>query len=151
MVGPKTFVGLVIQKSTALLERGYQLDPSPFDRVVDFRKHLIPDSVDCLITIQQMWSDESEFSVSLMRIRLKNYSLDSDVYENLFFNLPALMDAIYKVRVFPKKQHHWQFDGISNLEKELESAINLVLDYGLKWLEDPYTKPGWPDKPPRQK
>jgi hypothetical protein len=148
----KTFVDLVLSKSTPLLERGYEFDPSPFDMVVDFKKHLILGSVDCMITVQKMRSNKNEFKVSLMRIRLKNYSLDEDVYENLFFNLPELMKAVYKIRIFSKeKQHFWQFDEISSLEKEVEGAIKLTLDYGIKWLEDPHTKPGWPGKPPRQK
>lgn len=152
MIDSVTFTNLVLQKSIGLLERGYESDPVHFEGTVDIRKHLIPDHVDCLITIKQMRSNETKFDVSLMRIRLKNYSLGEDVYENLFFGLPSLMQAVYGIRIFTKeKQHFWQFDVSDSLEKELDSAIQLIIEYGIKWLEDPHTKPGWPNKPRRQK
>jgi hypothetical protein len=152
MVDSKTFVNLVLQKSATLLERGYKVDSLSlsFDGVIDFRKHLIQDEVACIITIKQMRANATKFDVSLMRSRLKNYSLGESIYENLFFRLPALMEAVYGIRIFPdNKQNVWQFDDINNLEKGLESAINLILDYCIKWLEDPHTKPGWPNR--RQK
>jgi hypothetical protein len=47
------------------------------------------------------------------------------------------MFGLYSRDIFPPKQYDWEFSDKESLLKQIAHAQPLIIEHGIKWLEDP--------------
>ena len=139
------FKRAVLQTMTLLTELGYQPIKSGHESgIVEFWKDLT-EGVRCEIEFQLRQFYEAHvriFTVGLYRIRLPSFPQDDPRFARLAIDLPNLMWFIYKTDSAPSHSG-WEFTDESTLGEQLLHAQNLLIEYGIKWLEDPLSTETW--------
>ena len=85
----------------------------------------------------------NEFKVLLIRRRLEIHADEDSPYRPLIIDLRNLMLGLYDMNIFPPKQYAWEFTDEETLVEQIEHAQHFILDYGIKWLEDPRSNLNW--------
>lgn len=134
-----------VQRAThKLLERGYKIqEESPF-YTVEFQKTPVT-GVFCLIGFDlfRIETVPNEFKILLVRRRLEDFAHEDSYYKPLIIDLRNLMIGLYKMDIFPPRQYAWQFIDKNSLRKQVENAEDFIIEYGIKWLEDPMSNLDW--------
>jgi hypothetical protein len=147
MMTEKDFKDTLRHATTELINHGYELERDPPMHSVEFRK-LVITGVYCLIRFQLIHiPDISIFQVVLIRRRLENFSIEDHLYKPLYLDLVNLITGLYKKEIFPPEQYAWDFTDEASLLAQITTAQALIIEYGLKWLEDPASNIDWVRKP----
>jgi len=139
----KSFKRNVVQAITNLPEMGYTLNEDSLLRghSVAYEKQIYPGII-CAISFQlkQYFNPPNkEFKVNLGRTQ----EAKGERYRPLIITLRNLMTYYYKERISPPEQFFWQFTDSDELAENLKRTEKLVIDYGIRWLEDPDTSMDW--------
>jgi hypothetical protein len=137
----------VVSHMPLLVERGYRLEEKDASDLVVFGKHLIP-GVYCMIRFDpksRFIPPVRWFGVDLARIRLPDFDKISDEngYVPLIAPLRDLLRTYYHLDVFPPGKITWGFTNKQEFYEELTVIQGLLLEYGVKWLEDPTSNIEW--------
>jgi hypothetical protein len=142
------FKDIILHESTILRQANYRpSDRHPAPIIVEFQKE-ITTGVICKIQFQQLryagpqFGPERDFEVLLSRVRLPNFSTGESRYVALEIDLPNLMWFKYKIKVGPTGRY-WEFTDAESLRGQLIRAQVFLRDYGIKWLEDPFSMDLW--------
>lgn len=139
------FKRTVLRAASALMQQGYQLSaPQPASRAVQFYKKTTT-GVCCYIEFDlKDWPTLTgrEFDVVLLRRRLLDFPTDEIRYEGLGISLSDLMWYVYEYAEVPLV-HYWEFTDEQNLYEQLIRVQSLVIDYGIRWLENPESTDPW--------
>jgi len=137
------FERAVRQASVPLVQLGYQFQEGPHPDLTDFWK-TISAGVNCGIRFQLLESPSlvQLFQISVIRRRLQNFS-EEERYSPLYLPLLNLVEGLYKVSVFPAGKFAWEFTDEPSLLGQLAKVQVLVINYGIKWLEDPLSNIEW--------
>ena len=133
------FKRTVLHSLSELVNRGYRFAEGRDSHIIEFRKILTP-SVYAQVEFQlyQIFiAPTREFNVNLLRIRLPSFPEIESRYTTLNVGLYQLMKIMYEQDIFPADTFGWEFTDESSLQERLAYAQTLVIDYGIKWLEDP--------------
>ena len=138
------FERVVRQATSSLVQRGYQFQEGKYNDLKDFWK-IITTGVACRITFQLLESPSlvQMFQISLSRQRLRDFPENEMLYAPLHIPLLNLIEGFYKVNIFPPGNFAWEFTDESSLLEQLAAAQSLIIDYGIKWLEDPLSNIEW--------
>ena len=141
------FKAIVHSSPLKLVEHGYQIlaEPSYFssDYSPEFEK-AISLGVICIIRFQPIpVPDIDSFQVFLIRRRLEIHADEDSPYRPLILDLRNLMLGLYGMDIFPPKQYHWEFTDEESLIERLKHAERYIVEYGIKWLEDPRSNIDW--------
>lgn len=79
----------------------------------------------------------------LIRRRLEVHADEDSPFRPLIIDLRNLMLGLYDMNIFPSNQYAWEFTDEKTLVKQIEHAQHFVLEYGIKWLEDPMSNLEW--------
>ncbi len=142
------FKDTVLRASTILRQANYQpSEQHPAPDIVQFQKE-IATGVLCKIQFQLLWNvgslygAEGDFKVLLSRTRLPNFPTDESRYAALNIDLPNLMWFKYEIKVGPTGRY-WEFTDTESLRGQLVRAQVFLQDYGIEWLEDPFSQDLW--------
>ena len=141
------FKDIVRDSTLKLIEYGYRIltessaYASPYS--IELEK-VIAMGVICVIRFQPIHVPEVDmFQVILIRRRMENFTAANITLKPLYIDLPNLMLGIYKKDIFPPRQYAWKFSSETDLEEQISNAQSLVIDYGIKWLEDAMSSIDW--------
>jgi hypothetical protein len=141
----ETFKQIVLQNIERLNESGYHYEERGIPDVVYLAKPLVS-GVHCRIGFQLKWhffSPVQRFNVWLYRTRTKDFPEENVSFLPLVINLRNLMGSVYQIQVFAPGQFFWEFTDEQSLAKQISSVEKLLLDYGIRWLEDPDSDIQW--------
>lgn len=139
------FAAIVVEHVPALSAKGYQrerLEMGDEGGYVEFEKELIP-GVRCIIQFQ--WfpylskyeaGEPMRFQLSFIRLRSPEYAGESHLYGPLNLGLRNIIIFEYGVNP-PPVGGDWKFTTESELVEQLGVVQDLILRYGIPWLEDP--------------
>lgn len=139
------FKRTVLKAAVYLEQRGYRLsEPQPGTDVVQFYKDLLP-GIHCYIEFDlKSWPflDTREFDVVLWRTRLPDYQMDAVQYQRLNIGLFDLMRYVYG-REEVSGGNYWEFNDEKSLYDQVIRAQQLLIEYGIRWLEDSMSSDPW--------
>ena len=138
------FINIVHRTATKLLEYGYQTQQEQAYYGAEFWK--IPmKGIYCLIGFDLFRTSIilNEFRVLLIRRRLEDFADNDSRYKPLNINLRNLMLGLYNMDIFPTEHYSWEFTDEQSLLKQVANAEHFILEYGIKWLEDPMSNLDW--------
>lgn len=138
------FEDAIAQAMVHVVAQGYHPYESKPPDILDFCRMLVPD-VCCKIRFALLpYSPGSgsirEFDVWLIRTRLPDFPSGDQIYLPLTMDLCNLMRFFYR---HPLGEFLWLFTDQHSLLKQLAEVQALLLDYGIKWLEDPTSDMKW--------
>jgi hypothetical protein len=126
-----------------LFEYGYQILTNESIYSVDLGK-MVTLGVFCIVRFQPVHVPEIDmFKVVLIRRRAENFPLGETNYKPLYMDLLNLIMGFYKKKIFPSKQYAWKFSDDRNLVEQITNIQSIIINYGIKWLEDPTSNLDW--------
>lgn len=137
------FENIVHQATLEIVNQSYQFVNEPTPYSVELGKLPVP-GVLCLIRFQLIFPpDIHKFQVILIRRRLEDFPIKEVSFKPLYLDLRNLMFGLYNINIFPPKQYDWEFRDKESLLKQVAHAQPLIIEYGIKWLEDPLSNVEW--------
>ena len=142
------FKAAVLRESAILKQANYQpSEQHPAPNIVQFQKEI---ATGVLFKIQfqllryagPLYGPERDFEVLLSRTRLPTFPQGESRYAALEIDLPNLMWFKHKIKVGPTGRY-WEFTDTESLRGQLIRAQGFLLDYGIEWLEDPFSQDLW--------
>ena len=115
-----------------------------------FRKNAADGTVyeiDFQLVPQFMTPTKRWMNIDLFRRCLITKPAASDGCTPLAIDLVNLLRMYYRLSIFPPGVHIWEFSNETSLTKVLASVQVWLVDYGIKWLEDPASNIEWVKQP----
>ena len=138
------FKHTVLHATQPLIQHGYLVDESGSD-AIRFLKSPVT-GVRCIIEFQLLPNfipPSRLFNVWLFRVQLPDFPGSEQRYLPLAISLPNLMAGFYNLRIFPPEKYYWEFTEEQSLAEQITQAQSLLVDYGIRWLEDPASNIEW--------
>lgn len=137
------FRKIIHHATKELVEYGYHIQKESPIYLVEFGK-VVSIGVLCIIGFQPLHVPEIDmFQITLIRRRMKDFPVEETNYKPLYIDLRNFMLGFYKKNIFPPKQYDWKFTDEASLMEQVANAQLLVVEYGIKWLEDPKSNVDW--------
>lgn len=139
------FKSIVVETAMELTSQGYQLTHAfPPELSVSYLKALDQTTV-CEVSFQLLpYIDPFGFKVNLYRRPASEDAISR--YCSLGIDLRNLMLGFYEKNPFPSGVFYWEFTDNQSLVSQLTRVQSILIDYGVKWLEDPSSNIDWVKK-----
>lgn len=114
--------------------------------VVRLEKTLVP-GITCSIQFHSkshIILPNKEFGVVLFRFKAKDFEPKDGIYAFLRLDLIAMVQKHYTTVQLRPDKYSWEFVTKEDFHSELTLVENLLVTYGIPWLEDPATRSSQP-------
>ncbi len=114
--------------------------------MIPLRK-MLNSEIDCAIMFQLMQHSvppRRRINVWLLREpRPTGRELAENYFPPLHIDLVNLVRGYYGIEVFSPGTFHWEFTDELGLFNQVQHIQSLLIEYGIKWLEDPFSNMDW--------